>query len=158
MSRVPICTSIINAKSGTEFFNGTETKEIPEEPGEIVHLGHDEVLLLAAVMTFGADWNECRAEWVFLIILKWQEHLRGHPRFLISLGALEIDCCGGVESFRACVPNTRSGNRPDAFNKNELERGSGDCVRGRTSTTLARRWTTYAYAGTHQGQRRRLVT
>jgi len=116
---VPFCAAIMNGNREAELLDLTETKELPEEPGEIVHLGHDDVLLLSAAMTLGADWNEGRAEWVFLIIWKGQKHLMGRPRFLIFLGALEIDCCGGVESSRACEPNPRSGNRADAFDENE---------------------------------------
>ena len=32
-------------------------------------------------------------------------------------GALQIDCCQGIEGFRACEANTRSGNSPDERNE-----------------------------------------
>jgi hypothetical protein len=138
---VPLCGVIKNRNGEGKLFNWSETKEFPEEPGEIVHLGHDDVLLLAAAVMFGANWNKGRAKWVFLIIRKWHKHLRDHRGFMIFLGALEIDHGWGVEGSRACEPNTRGWKRPDAFNNNEPHGDSGDYVQGRTGVTSARRWT-----------------
>jgi hypothetical protein len=42
-------------KREVELFDWSETKEFPKEPGEIVHLGHDDVLLLAAAVVLGAE-------------------------------------------------------------------------------------------------------
>lgn len=136
---VPLYSVFRNRKTEVKLFDWTKTKEFPEEPGEIVHLGHDDVLLLAAAVTLGTNWNEGRAEWVFLIIRKWHKHLRGHTKFLISLNAFDIDCGWGVEGSRAYEPNTRGWYRPHVFNDDELHGDSGDYVQGTTDATSARR-------------------
>ena len=116
-----------------------EIKEFPQELVEIVHLGRDDVLLLAAVVVLGTSWNEGGGEWVVLIIRDWHKHLMGHTGSLIrSLGGREIDCGRGVEGFRACKPNTRGLNRSDAFNNNESHWNSGDYAQGSIGATSAR--------------------
>ena len=115
-----------------------KTKELPKELGEIVHLGHDVVLLLAAVV-FGTNWNESGRKRGFLTIREWHEHLRSHTGFLIrSMGGREINCVWDVEGFSARKPNTRGGNRSDAFDDNEFHWNSGDCDQGSIGATSAR--------------------
>src|SRR5258708_2941594 len=124
----------VTRKRQVELVDWTETKEVPKEPGEIVHLGHDDVLLLAAVGGVGARWNEGGGEWVLLNIREWHKHLRGHTGFLVRyLGGREIDFGRGVEGFRACMPNARGWNRSDVFNNNESHWNSGDYARGSTA-------------------------
>lgn len=139
MNSMPLCGMIRNRNREAKLFDWSKTEEVPEEPGKFVHLGHDDVLLLSAAMTFGAAWNQNRVEWVSLIIWEWQKHFRAHIKCLAFLGELEIDWGWAVEGFRACEPNTRSGDRPDAFDNNEPQGDSGDYVRWRTSTISARR-------------------
>ena len=137
---VSLCGVIRNRKWEGKLFDWSKTHEFPEEPGNIVHLGHDDVLLLAAAVMLGADWNQGRAEWVPLIIREWHKHVRARVKCLALLGELEIDCGWAVEGFGACEPNTRSGNGPDAFNNNEPHGYSGDYVGWRTGTTSARQY------------------
>lgn len=136
---VSLCGVIRDRKREAKLFDWSKTHEFPEEPGSIVHLGHDDVLLLAAAVMLRADWNQSRAEWVPLIIREWHKHVRTCVKCLALLGELEIDCGWAVEGLGACEPNTRSGNRPDAFNNNEPHRDSGGYVQWRTGTTSARR-------------------
>jgi hypothetical protein len=75
---------VISEKREVNLLDLSESKEFLKKLGEIIHLGHDDILplILVAVVTLGSTLDKGGGEGVFLIIGKWHKHFRGHISFL----------------------------------------------------------------------------